>query len=429
MPESETTNNQIPPAPPLGTSQPDQGPGAAKNPEMGAGAESTPDSKPSAPPVVLPGHLPQRQAAGPAWLKGIWIILAAFVLVLVAILFFFTSRQPNKGVPAGRPGNDPNDQGNADLRNYSAFVAQNRALLERRSAETVLTDESFAGQAPLATRAGGPLVSNEADPQLAALVDAFRIRVHVMQGSQSLVRNRTLTRITKGDLRGFKVLASERVEDGKVVAEEAQVLTPRYGLIRTVGRVLSVLQKTDLAGVLAEVKQAGMEFSPLPATPDGKTFRVQLRFARPWGKAIPGELLIAGNGVGGLALGMPVSGIKNHLPASYGVLKRRVLVNDVNYDVFKVMDPVGEPMFYVYEKEGLVWGISIISAAFTTLQGIGINSSFDQIRLHYPRVRLAYSGKKTPFVRLEGSAGIFIIQGGGDKKVISILIGESPEFE
>jgi hypothetical protein len=430
MPENETTNNQIPPATVPGTGQPEQGPGTAESAETGSGAESLADSRPSAPPImVLPGQLPQRQAAGPAWLKGIWAILAAFVLVLVAILIFFTSRQPGKGVPAGRAGNEPNDQGNVDLRNYSAFVAQNRALLERGSEETILTDEAFAGQAPLATRAGGPLVSNETDPQLAALVDAFRIRVHVMQGSQSLVRNRTLTRITKGDLRGFKVLASERVEDGKVVAEEAQVLTPRNGLIRTVGRVLAVLQKTDLAGVLAEVKQAGMEFSPLPATADGKMFRAQLRFARPWGKAIPGELLIAGNGVGGLALGMPVSEIKNHLSATYGVLKRRILVNDVNYDVFKIMDPVGEPLFFVYEKDGLVWGISIISAAFTTQQGIGINSSLDQIRLHYPLVKLAYSGKKTPFVRLEGTAGIFIFQGGGDKKVISILIGESPEFE
>ena len=209
------------------------------------------------------------------------------------------------------------------MRNYSAFVAQNRALLERRSADTVLTDEPFAGQAPLAARASGPLVSPEADPQLAALVDAFSIRVHVMQGSQSFVRNRTLTRITKGELRGFKVQASERVEDGKVIAEEAQVVTPRNGLIRTVGRVLAVLQKTDLAGVLAEVRQAGMEFSPLPATDGDRMSRVQLRFARPWGKAVPGELLIAGNGVGGLALGMPVSEIKNHLPASCGVLEKK----------------------------------------------------------------------------------------------------------
>lgn len=429
MPENETTNNPIPPVAAPGTDLPDQGPGPAKSAEMEGHGDGLPGSKPGAPPVILPGHLPLQQAAGPAWLKGIWFILAAFVLVLVVILLFFTSRQPDKGVPAGRPSNDPNGQENTDLRNYSAFIAKNRALLERESAETVLTDEPFAGQAPLKARAGGPLVSPEADPQLAALVDAFRIRIHVMQGSQSLVRNRTLTRITKGELRGFKVLASERIEDGKVIAEEAQVLTPRNGLIKTVGRVLAVLQKTDLAGVLAEVKQAGMESSPLPATAEGGMSRVQLRFARPWGKAVPAELLIAGNGVGGLALGMPVSEIKKHLPASYGVLKRKVLVNDVNYDVYKVMDPAGEPLLFVYEKEGLVWGISIISAAFTTRQGIGINSTLDQIRLLCSQVKAAHSGKRTPFVRVEGTAGIFIIQGGGDKKVISILIGESPEFE
>ena len=429
MPESESPNSQIPPENAPGTGQLDPRPGTAASIETGTGAASPPDGKSPTPRVVLPGQSPLRQAAGPAWLQGIWFVLAAFVLVLVVILIFFTIRQPRKGGRAGQTGNEAKEQENIDLSNYSAFVAQNRALLERSSADTVLTDEPFAGQAPMAARASGPLVSPEADPQLSALVDAFRIRVRIMQGSQSLVRNRTLTRITKGELRGFKVLASERIEDGKVVAEEAQILTPRNGLIRTVGRVLAVLQKTDLAGVLAEVRQAGMEFSPLPAADNNRTSRVQLRFARPWGKAVPGELLIAGNGVGGLALGMPVSEINNHLPSSYAVLKRKVLVNDVNYDVQKVVDQAGEPLFYVYEREGRVWGISIISAAFITLPGIGINSTLDQIRLHYPRVKVAYSAKKTPFVRVEGTAGIFIIQSGGDKKVVSILIGESPEFE
>jgi hypothetical protein len=96
---------------------------------------------------------------------------------------------------------------------------------------------------------------------------------------------------------------------------------------------------------------------------------------------------------------------------------------------YKVTDQGGEPLFYVYERDGKVLGISIINEFFKTVQGIGINNTLDQIRLHYPQVKLAYSGKKTPFVRVAGVDGIFIIQGAGDKRVISILIGESPEFE
>jgi hypothetical protein len=51
------------------------------------------------------------------------------------------------------------------------------------------------------------------------------------------------------------------------------------------------------------------------------------------------------------------------------------------------------------------------------------------MRINYPSLRLAYSEKKTPFIRVEGITGIFIIQGDGGKKVISILVGDSPEFE
>jgi hypothetical protein len=381
-----------------------------------------------APPVVRLDDVPTPYAVRRAWPASTWILIVVMaLLLLILVILGLRSRRQR---PAGGVGNETaNAQENSDLSNYTAFVAKNRALLEDKSQETILTDEPFAGRAPLAARASGPLASLEIDAQLAALVDALRIRVQVMHGSQSVVRNQMASTITRGEYRGFKVQALEKRENNRIVAEEAQVITPKNGLIKTVGRVLAVLQKTDLPGVLAEIKAAGMDFSPIPPLGGEAHVRGRLRITGPWGKTLPRELLISGNGVGGLTLGVPVAGMNDRLLATYSVLKRKVLVKDSYHDVYKVMDQAGEPLFYIYEREGKVWGISIIGESFRTEQGIGINSTLDQIRLHYPRVTLAYSGKKTPFVRVDGVEGIFIVQNEVEKKVISIQLGASPEFE
>ena len=135
-----------------------------------------------------------------------------------------------------------------------------------------------------------------------------------------------------------------------------------------------------------------------------------------WGKPVAGELLIAGKSVGHIALGMPVDRMKNQLLASYVILKRKVLINDVYYDVYKILDQGNEPLLYVYEKDGKVWGISIISDAFKTAKGIGIGNSLEQMRINYPVIKLAYSEKRTPFVQVDDVAGIFIVQGEARKK-------------
>lgn len=384
------------------------------------------------PPPAAPGvrldDVPKPYAAKRPWPAGNWIMIATASLLVIVLVFI--GIRPRRQASPGSAGDEAaSGQENTDLSNYREFVAKNKALIEQEYSEMVLTDEPFAGQAPLAVRDSGPLVSAAADPQLAALVDAFRMRVQVMQGSQTLARNQSLSRVTRGEVRGFRVQALEKVENGKIIAQEAQVTTPRNGVVKTSGGILAALQKTDLQSVLDEVRAAGMEFSLLPAPEEKKMIRGRLRSVAAWGKAVPGELLIAGDGVGNLTLGVPVSLMRGRLPATHGILKRKVLVKDAYHEVYKVTDQGGEPLFYVYERDNRVWGISIINEMFKTAQGIGINNSIDQMRIHYPQVKLAYSGKKNPFVRVDGVNGIFIIQGDREKKIISILIGESPEFE
>lgn len=428
MPETKPLPNTVPPAPrnpvpPVGTPPPvpDQTqllpPSQAPIPAAGPPPA---DAKPAA--------APSEQAPHPVKPNYIWVFLP-IGLLLAIVLVILGTRPPQKENMKLSPAKPKNSEKKQELSNYSAFIAQNKSLRQEKIADQFLTDEPFAGQAPLAVKTGGPIFSPEIDPQLAALADALRIRVQIMQGSQALVRGNTATRATKGDFRGFRVSALEKSENGVVVSEEIRVDSPKKALIKTVNHVLETAQKTDFPGFIAEMRNAGLEFSPAPVPAGKSIFRAQVRPLANWGRPVAGELLISGKNVGRIALGMPIERMKGQLIAFYVILKRKVLINDVYYDVYKVLDQGNEPLLFVYEKDGKVWGISIISDAFKTEKGIGIGNSLDQMRINYPIVKLTYSEKKTPFVQVDDVAGIFIIQGEGEKKIISILVGDSPEFE
>lgn len=388
--------------------------GSAPAAEMAAAAEAQPLE-----------NRTWRASRTPIRANLFWIAIP--VVLLLAILAFFITRPGPKASKTSVATVPPAGETEPELSNYSAFVAKNKALIEKRS-EQVLSDEPFAGQAPLAAAANGPLVSADIDPQLAALADALRIRVRVMQGSQSFLRDKGTTRVTKGEFRGFKVQAVEKLMDGKVLSEEATVTTPKNGTFKTVNRVLVVLQKTDSAKLFAEVGAAGMEFTPVQVPASEKNFRGQLRLLRAWGPTISGDRLVSGESVGRVALGMPVNQLQGRIAATDSILKRKVLINDVYHEVYKVSDQGGNPLFFVYEKEGKVQGIWVVSESFKTAKGVGISSSLEQMRIHYSAVTLSRSEKKVPFVKVAGVDGNLIIQGAGDRKVVAILIGDSPEF-
>ncbi len=438
MPETKP-NEKITAATPLIPTRSPSGPPAAGRqpqhhpvPEATKAPASIPEidtipeaSKPAADATKPLAAQPRQSTKGPIRPNFIWIVLP--IAILLAILAFLIVRPRPKAAGTAREAVAPTVEINPELSNYSAFVEKNKALFAGYS-EQILSDEPFAGNVPLACRAGGPVISSEIDPQMAALADALRIRVQVTQGSQSLARGNTVTRATRGEFRGFKVQAVEKFENGKVISEETIVTTPRNGIVKTVGRVLASLQKTDQAGLLAEVSAAGMEYSPLPAHAGEKNFRGQLRLLNYWGRPIPDDRLISGEGVGRVFLRMPLALLKSRLAATDSVLKRKVLINDVYHDVYKVMDQRNNPLFFVYEKEGKVQGIRVVSEDFRTGRGIGISNSLDQIRIHYPIITQLRSEKKLPFVKVEGVAGILILEDEGDKKVVAILIGDSPEF-
>ena len=370
-------------------------------------------------------------------MRMIWI-LSALVLLLF-VLFFIIDRPQQKKDSNEILDQEPKQEEKSSVSDYASVISKKLLLGEPKYSETILTDDAFAGQAPGSVKASGPLISQDIDPQLAALADAFKKRLELLQGSQTVVRGNTQTKITKGEFRGFKINAIEKIENQKLVSSEITVTTPKHGYIKSVDNVLETIKETDFSRVGVEIQDAGLEFFAVPALPAGKMVRMQLRSIHFFGKQIPGELLISGKSVSHITLGMPVAQMEKLFIESHIVLKRKILVNDVYFDVYKILDQSNEPLFYVYENKGKVWGISLISEIFKTEKGIGIGSNLGMMRINYPQIKLNHSEKKTPFVQLEGVAGLFIIQGDGidfvkkvfpnGNKVISILIGNSPEFE
>ena len=371
-------------------------------------------------------------------MRMIWILSAAILLLLI-VLFFIIDRPQQKKDTNKIQAQEPQREEKSSVSEYTSVFSKNLLIREQKYSETILTDDAFAGQAPGSVKANGPVISLDIDPQLAALADALKKRLEILQGSQVVVRGSTRTKITKGDFRGFKINAIEKIENQNVVSSEITVTTPKHGYIKSVNNVLESVKETDFSRVGVEIQDAGLEFFALPTPLAGKMVRVQLRSIRFFGKPIPGEMLISEKSVGRITLGMPVAQMEKLFIESHIVLKRKILVNDVYFDVYKILDQSNEPLFYVYENKGKVWGISLISEIFKTEKGIGIGSNLGAMRINYQQIKLNHSEKKTPFVQLEGVAGLFIIQGEGidfmkkvfpnENKVISILVGNSPEFK
>jgi hypothetical protein len=381
-------------------------------------------------PMKLPKKLSQPSL--------IWISLSIILIFLaVLLLLIMQARQKNK-IFKPLPGKQANETGEIDSSD-TGNISKNKLARQDTMPILALADDEFAGQAPIVVKASGPVISAEIDPELAAMVDALKIRLKILEESKSTGRGNTVTKITKGDFRGFKINIEEKIENQNTFSEEITVITPKKGFIKTVNRVLESVRESDLERFALELQNAGLEIIKPPLQPGSKIFQVQFKVVSIFGKPVAGDLLISGKSVGKISLGMPTAQLENMLLSSYIVLKRKVLANDIYYDVYKILDQSNEPLFFVYENKGRVWGISIISEIFKTDKGIGINSSLGNIRTNYPRVNLGISEKKTPFVKIDGVDGLFIIQNEGvdfikqifssKTKVISILIGNSLEFE
>ena len=394
--------------------------------------------------VPGPAAVPRLRLAPALWFKKlsqsqiIWMSLSIFLTLLIIFVWLIMQGQHKNKIPKSVATEQLEEEAESPGMDSSAIL-KNRLTRPAARPEMVLTDDEFAGQAPLAVKAGGPLISAEIDPELAAMVDALKKRMQLSVEGKSTNRGGVITRVSKGDFRGFKISVEEKSENQNILAEDVTVTFPKKGLIRTVNRVLEFFRDSDPERFASELQDAGLEIIKLPFQPGDKVIKIQIRAASVFGKPVAADLLISGKSVGKITLGMTTAQLENMLLSSYVVLKRKVLVDDVYHDVYKVLDQSNEPLFFIYENKNRVWGISIISEFFKTAMGIGIGSSLGNIRIHYPKVSVGVSEKKIPFVRIDGVDGLFVIQNENvdirkrvfpnQARVISILIGNSLEFE
>ncbi|MBN2400634.1 hypothetical protein EH223_09585 [candidate division KSB1 bacterium] len=386
-----------------------------------------------------------RFALSPAgWLKKlsqsqiIWISLSIILTFLVIFVWLIMQgRHKNKML---KPVADEQfEETTEPAGTNTGDVLKNKLVRPPLQPELFLTDDEFAGQAPLVVKANGPVVSVELDPELAAMVDALKKRLQISVDRKTTRRGNVVTLVSKGTFRGFKITVEEIMEDQNSLSEEVTVILPQRGIIKTVNRVLESFRDSDLEQFTLELEKAGLEIITLPPKPEDSVFKVQIRVQNNFGNPIDDDVLISGKSVGKIKLGMTTARLENMLLSSYIILKRKVLVKDIYHDVYKVLDQSNEPLFFVYENNNRVWGISIISENFKTKRGIGIGSSLGSIRINYPKIRMGISEKKIPFVKIDSVDGLFVIQREGvdivkhlfpsKNKVISILIGNSLEFD
>lgn len=398
--------------------------------DSGGGQSMVEEPKPKLSPALWSKKLSQFQI--------IWI---SFSIILVFLVVFFwlimQGRHKNKILKPGAGGQfeEAAETTGIDTGN----ILKNQLARQAVRPDLLLTDAEFAGQAPTAVKASGWVISAAIDPELAAMVDALKKRSQISADSKSTSRGNIVTKVSIGEFRGFKISVEEKLENQKIIAEEVVVTMPQKGYIKTINRMLESIRESDLERFVRELRNAGVEVVKLPLQPGTDVLQVQFRAVSNFGKPVAADLLLSGKRVGKISLGMPTASLENMLLSSYVTLKRKVLVNDIYHDVYKVLDQSNEPLFFVYEKNSLVWGVAIISENFKTEKGIGIGSSLGDIRINYPRVNVGISEKKIPFVKIDDVDGLFVIQNDGvdasrrifpsKTKVISILIGNSLEFE
>lgn len=369
----------------------------------------------------------------------IWISLAIILFFLAMFLLLIIQGRHKKTMLKPTASEQLEEAGKIDKIDASGILKNELARRQASGSILLLTDDEFAGQAPMTVKAGGPVISALIDPELAAMVDALKIRFKISADGKSPGKENTVSRTTRGEFRGFKISVEEKLENRDVHSEEVTVITPQKGFIKTINRVLDSIKASNLESFAGELRAAGLEIIKPTLQPGNTFFKVQFKTNGVFGKPIAPELLISGKGLGNISLGMPTVQLETLLLSSYVVLKRKVLVSDIYYDVYKILDQSNEPLFFVYENKGRVWGIAIISEIFKTGKGIGINNNLGELRSNYTRVSVGISEKNTPYVKMDGVDGLFVIQSEGvdikrrilpnKARIISILIGNSLEFE
>jgi hypothetical protein len=325
----------------------------------------------------------------------------------------------------------------ADAKKATAMVGDQKPQAEPAPKKYILTEGDLSGEAPLKVRAKGALVSDEKDPEIAAVGEALRTRVEMLHGIKSRTTNRggIVTETSSGTFQDFRINSTRIKSDGKITKDEIIVTIPSKGIFIIRDNMLDAWRNCNYETIMQDLINAGIG---IDIRRDAVKGIVNVKLSITTLKGIPAanDYLISGRKVGSIELEMTILRMKATLPANYNYVKKRIEYDNEFYNVIKVFDEKKNPLFFVNEQDSKVWGIQIISGKYTTEKGIGIGSTLGRLKIYYPNPKIwSYKGS-APLVSVAGLAGVFVLENEGidfekqvfpnNTKIASIVIGGSP---
>lgn len=397
------------------------------------------------PPPVMEGEYQFRPPARPAASSTTRTLLLV-VLLLLLILFYFIFFKKHEAPPGpvttttqetaavtGEPETVTEEPPAAIVDTIPAKPADK----EEPPPVYELSDEAFQGAAPLTVKPSGPVISEEVDPEIAAVADALKVRVTIINGSKTRTSRGIKTTISSGVFQGFKVTHTLQEKADEVIRDEIAVVTPTRGILAVKGNILDSIKRTDYEKFQRDLEASGIEVTKSLEEEEG-VINVQLRITKFRGKPIQPAFLVGPDNLGPVKLSMPIEDMKEALKG-YELVPKRILHGDTYYDTYKVLDRRNQSLFFINEKDGKVWGIQVVSDKFKTGGGLGIGNTLAQVRIYYlknAKLSISATPAGAPFVSVQGMSASFFLQGKGmdfnnqvfpnDLKISNILLGGSP---
>ena len=383
--------------------------------------------------------------------------LLVVVLALLVIMLYFMFQKDEVPPPAGTTGTGetvqqqpamvtedlqtPDGETAAETGGETGMVTPGK--VEPPPPVYELSTDEFRGTAPMEVRPEGPVISEAADPEIAAIADALKIRAAAIYGTNINSRAGVTTTVTSGKFQGFNIVNTyqEKGEDvnKEVIKNETVVLTPSRGKILVKENFLDSVRQTDYDQFRKDLEASGLEVIKKDVPEEG-IVSVQLRVTQVSEKPVNPEFLIGPDSVGVVKLDMPVDEMKSALSSgNFTVVDKRMLAEDTYYNTFKVLDRWNNPLFFATEKAGKVWGIRVLSEKFQTAKGVGMGDTLDKFRIFYlesGKMTVSVTPGGAPFLSVPGEQARFFLHGEGldfekqvfpgDLKVTDILLGGSP---
>ena len=379
-------------------------------------------------------------------------MLLAVVAVLLIILFYFMFKPRETPLISGKPAGEEvkvtetqkSERVTGETQSTIKETVTDKSAVkpDEKGKEITLyelSDEMFQGTAPLKVKEKGPIISEESDPEIAAVGDALKHRVEILHGTKTRTRRGIKTKITSGKFHGFRIINTFQQKDDQIIRNETVIVTPLRGRLLIKGNILDSIIRTNYEKFHRELDVAGIEVIKTPLTEEG-IINVQLRVTKLYGRPVKPEFLIGSESVGPVTLGMPIERIHSVLPpGKYIVIEKEILHEDKFYDTYKVCDLQTEPLFFVNAKDNKVWGIQVVSRKYKTANGLGIGNTLGELRINYlgnTNIKIGATSSGVPFASINEMSGMFLLQGEGfnfltqvfpnDARVSYILIGGSP---